>query len=261
MTEHVKPDIRHERRGSALWVWIDREHRRNALNSAVLTGIETAMRHAENDRSIRCIVLTGAGEKAFCAGADLSDGTANFRDESDEPTTQFGRLLRVVRTARVPLIARVNGACVAGGMALMAMCDLAIAAEHARFGLPEVKVGVFPMQVLVLLRGILQARHINELCLTGALIDAARAAEIGLVNELSPAAELDARIDALVAKLHDASPAAMHRGKQAIFAMEMMSFYEALAFAEGQIALAASSADAREGLAAFNEKRKPGWAG
>jgi enoyl-CoA hydratase/carnithine racemase len=197
MTEPAKPDIRpdwrHERRGAALWIWIDREHRRNALNSAVLAGIETAMRQAEADRSIRCIVLTGAGDKAFCAGADLADGAANLRDESDEPSTEFGRLLRVVRAARVPLIARVNGACVAGGMALMAMCDLAVAAEHARFGLPEVKVGVFPMQVLVLLRGILQARHINELCLTGTLISAARAAEIGLVNEVSPAGGAIAR--------------------------------------------------------------------
>jgi enoyl-CoA hydratase/carnithine racemase len=159
----------------------------------------------------------------------------------------------------VPLIARVNGACVAGGMALMAMCDLAVAVEHARFGLPEVKVGVFPMQVLVLLRSILTARHINELCLTGSLIGAARAAEIGLVNEVAPAGELDARIGALVARLREASPAAVHRGKQAIFAMEMMSFHEALPFAEAQIALAAGSADAREGLAAFGAKRKPRW--
>jgi enoyl-CoA hydratase/carnithine racemase len=254
-------DTRVERRGDALWLWIDREHRRNAINPAVLAGIEAAMRQAEADRGIRCIVLTGAGEKAFCAGADLSDGTSNFQDNLDEPSTEFGRLLRVVRAARVPLIARVNGACVAGGMALMAMCDLAVAAEHARFGLPEVKVGVFPMQVLVLLRGILQARHINELCLTGGLIDAARAEKIGLVNEVAPAGDLDARIDALVARLHEASPAAVHRGKQAIFAMEMMAFHEALAFAEAQIALAAGSNDAKEGLAAFNEKRKPRWVG
>jgi len=259
MSEAAHPEIRHERRGDALWVVIDREHRRNAINGAVLAGIEAALHQAAADRTLRCIVLTGAGEKAFCAGADLNDGSTNFQDAADEPTTAFGRLLRLVRSARVPLIARVNGACVAGGMALMAMCDLAVAAEHARFGLPEAKVGVFPMQVLVLLRGILQARHVNELCLTGALISAARAAEIGLVNEVAPAGELDARIDALVAQLREASPAAVHRGRQAIFAMEMMGFHEALAFAEAQIALASGSADAREGIAAFNEKRRPTW--
>jgi len=254
------PDAtRTERRDGALWVWIDREHRRNAINSAVLAGIGSAVQLASADRGIRCIVLTGAGEKAFCAGADLSDGTTTFQADADEPTTDFGRLLRLVRAAPVPLIARVNGACVAGGMALMAMCDLAVAAEHARFGLPEVKVGVFPMQVLVLLRGILAARHISELCLTGALIGAARAAEIGLVNEVAPAGKLDERIDALVAQLREASPGALRRGKAAMFAMETMAFAEALAFAEGQIALLASTGDAKEGLSAFNEKRKPLW--
>ncbi len=259
MSADAKPETRSERRGDALWVWIDREARRNAINPGVLAGIEGALRTAEADRSIRCIVLTGTGDKAFCAGADLSGGTTNFQAEADEPTTDFGRLLRLVRAARSPLVARVNGACVGGGLALMAMCDLAIAADHARFGLPEVKVGVFPMQVLVLLRGILHARHINELCLTGALIGAARAADIGLVNEVVPADALDARIDALVAQLRDASPLAVHRGKQAIFAMEMMSFHEALVFAEAQIALAIASSDAAEGMAAFKEKRKPGW--
>jgi enoyl-CoA hydratase/carnithine racemase len=259
MSEPV--DVRLERKNDSLWVWIDREARRNALNPAVLAGVREATERAAADASIRAIVLTGVGDKAFCAGADLTHGTDTFAAVPDEPTTDFGRLARAVRGATVPLIARINGACVAGGLGLMSLCDLAIAADHARFGLPEVRVGVFPMQVLVFLRSILQARHINELCLTGELISAQRAAEIGLVNEVAPAGQLDARIEALLAKLRLASPAAIRRGKHVIFAMEMMAFNEALAFAEAQIALAAASADAREGLAAFNEKRKPRWAG
>jgi enoyl-CoA hydratase/carnithine racemase len=161
--------------------------------------------------------------------------------------------------AGIPLIARINGACVAGGMGLMALCDLAIAAEHARFGLPEVKVGVFPMQVLVFLRSMLQARHINELCLTGELITSGRALEMGLINQVVPAASLDEAVEVLLVKLRAASPMAVRRGKQVIFAMEMMAFSEALAFAEAQIALASASDDAREGLAAFNERRPPSW--
>jgi enoyl-CoA hydratase/carnithine racemase len=116
------------------------------------------------------------------------------------------------------------------------------------------------MQVLVFLRATVHARHINELCLTGELITATRAAEMGLVNEVAPAGELDARIEALLAKLRAASPAAVRRGKQAIFAMETMAFNEALPFAEAQIALASRSADAEEGIKAFSEKRKPRWA-
>jgi enoyl-CoA hydratase/carnithine racemase len=260
MTEIEKPDVRLERKGDALWVWIDREARRNAINPAVLAGIQDAVEMAAADPSIRAIVLTGIGEKAFCAGADLAKGTGTFQAGPEEPTTDFGRLARIVRGCGIPLIARVNGACVAGGMGLMAMCDLAIAADHARFGLPEVKVGVFPMQVLVFLRATVHARHINELCLTGELIGADRAAEMGLVNEVAPAGELDSRIDALLAKLRAASPAAVRRGKQAIFAMETMAFNEALPFAEAQIALASRSADAEEGIKAFSEKRKPRWA-
>jgi enoyl-CoA hydratase/carnithine racemase len=255
----TKSDVRTERKGSALWVWIDREARRNAINPQVIEGIAQAVRDALGDASIRAIVLTGAGDKAFCAGADLGGGSGTFAAAPDEPTTDFGRLARLVRQLGIPVIARVNGACVAGGFGLLGLCDLAIAADHARFGLPEVKVGVFPMQVLVFLRRTMHARHINELCLTGELITAARAAEMGVVNQVVPLAGLDAAVDALLAKLTAASPAAVRRGKQAIMAMEQMSFDQALPFAEAQIALASRSADAAEGLAAFNEKRKPRW--
>jgi hypothetical protein len=145
-------------------------------------------------------------------------------------------------------------------MALMSLCDLAIVAEHAKFGLPEARVGVFAMQVLVYLRRMLHARHINELCLTGELIDAQKAKEIGIANEVVPYAELDARVEGLIDRLCQMSPVALRRGKYAIAAMEAMSFDEALAFAETQIAVASSTDDAREGLAAFNERRPPRWA-
>jgi enoyl-CoA hydratase/carnithine racemase len=254
-----KADIRTEQRGRALWVWIDREEKRNAMNKRVVAGIEAAMRAAEADPAIRAIVLTGAGQKAFCAGADLSGGTGTFIMGLDDPMTDFGRLARVVRGIGIPTLARVNGDCIAGGMGLMAMCDLAVVADHARFGLPEAKVGVFPMQVLVFLRSMIGARAINELCLTGEFIDAARAREIGLANYVVPFADLDARVDALVAKLGDMSPVALRRGKYAIAAMEMMAFPEALAFAETLISVTSLTGDATEGLAAFNERRKPRW--
>lgn len=259
MSDLHDPPVRCERRGQALWICIDREARRNAINSSVLAAIENALSGVAADPGIRAVVLTGAGDKAFCAGADLADGPSTFQAGFDEPTTDFGRLARVVHRVGVPIVARVNGACVAGGMGLLGLCDLAIAAEHARFGLPEVKVGVFPMQVLVFLRAMLHARHINELCLTGELISAARAAEIGLVNRVVAAAQLDGQVDALLDKLYLGSPAALKRGKQALFAMQMMTFEQALSFAEAQIALASRTTDAAEGLSAFIEKRMPRW--
>jgi enoyl-CoA hydratase/carnithine racemase len=253
------PEIRTERRGRSLWIWIDREERRNAINKAVIEGIESAVIESQRDNALRAIVLTGVGQKAFCAGADLSGGTGTFTLGLNEPMTDFGKLARVVRNLGVPLVGRINGDCVAGGMGLMSLCDLVVVADHARFGLPEAKVGVFPMQVLVFLRGMISARHINELCLTGELIDAARARDIGLANYVVPFEQLDSRIEALLAKLGEMSPVALRRGKFAIAAMENMAFAEALAFAETLISVTALTADASEGLAAFNERRPPRW--
>ncbi len=254
-----EPVVLSERRGPALWVTINREERRNAINAEVIAGIDAALRAAAAEAAVRAVVLTGRGEKAFCAGADLTRGTGIFTEGADEPMTNFGRVARFARGLGIPLIARINGACVAGGMGLMALCDLCIVADHARFGLPEAKVGVFPMQVQVYLRRMIHPRHVNMLCLTGELIDAREALAIGIANAVVPYAELDARVDALVAKIAANSPVALKRGKYAIAAMEAMEFHEALAFAETQIAVASNTSDAREGLAAFNEKRPPRW--
>ncbi len=254
-----RPEIRTERHGRSLWIWIDREERRNAINKRVIEGIERAVVESQQDESLRGIVLTGVGRKAFCAGADLASGTSTFTRGLDEPTTDFGKLARLIRNIGVPLIGRINGDCVAGGMGLMALCDLIVVADHARFGLPEAKVGVFPMQVLVFLRSMIGARHINELCLTGELIDAVRAQEIGIANYVVPFEQLDARVEALVTKLGEMSPVALRRGKFAIAAMDIMAFAEALAFAETLISVTALTADATEGLAAFNERRPPRW--
>jgi enoyl-CoA hydratase/carnithine racemase len=254
-----RPEIRSEIRSRSLWIWIDREERRNAINKNVLAGIEAAIATALSTPDLRAIVLTGAGRRAFCAGADLSGGTGTFILGLDDPMTDFGKLARLVRGMGIPLIARINGDCIAGGMGLMALCDLAIVADHARFGLPEARVGVFPMQVLVFLRSMIGARHINEMCLTGEFISAARAREIGIANDVVPFDQLDARIEALIARLGEMSPVALRRGKYAIAAMEAMAFPEALAFAEQLIAVTSLTSDATEGLAAFNEKRAPRW--
>jgi enoyl-CoA hydratase/carnithine racemase len=258
-TNDARPPIRKEKHGQTLWIWIDREERRNAINKEVVSGIESAVAVAQADASIQSIVLTGAGRKAFCAGADLTGGAQTFTLGLDQPMTDFGRLARVMRDLGVPVIGRINGDCVAGGMGLMSLCDLVVVADHARFGLPEAKVGVFPMQVLVFLRSMIGARHINELCLTGELIDAARAREIGIANYVVPFEELDSRVETLIARLAEMSPVALRRGKYAIAAMERMAFPEALAFAETLISVTALTRDATEGLAAFNERRKPRW--
>lgn len=246
------------REGSALVVTINRESRRNALNEAVAEGLIAALDLAEADPQVRAVILTGAGDKAFCAGADLQPGRGMGFGQ-DRPNSDYADLLRLSQNATKPSIARVNGACMAGGMGLLCMTDMAVAADHVVFGLPEVKVGVFPMQVLSLLQDMVPRRLVAEWCLTGEPFTPAEAVSAGLINYAVPAQDLDAKVAWLAARLIDKSPMAIHRGKYAMRAIRAMSFDEAIAYTEAQIALTAQTADAKEGIAAFAEKRKPNW--
>ena len=146
-------------------------------------------------------------------------------------------------------------------MGLLCMTDMAVASDQAVFGLPEVKVGVFPMQVMSLLQMLAPRRLINEWSLTGEPFDARAAQAAGLVNHVVPPADLDGKVDWLVGRLVDKSPTAIRRGKYAMRAIAAMSFDEAIAYTESQIALLGMTEDAKEGLAAFAEKRKPSWRG
>jgi methylglutaconyl-CoA hydratase len=250
-----------EKRGQAFWITINRPEKRNALNGEVIAGIVKGYREAHDDKEVRVLVLTGAGDKAFCAGADLQNSGAAFAMDFSKPNADYADLLRVSQAATKPAIARVGGVCMAGGMGLLCMTDMAVAAEHVMFGLPEVKVGVFPMQVLSLLPSIAPRRLINEWALTGEPFDAHAAQAAGLLNYVVPAAELDAKIDWLIGRLVDKSPTAIRRGKYAMRAIGSMSFDESIAYTESQIAVLAMTEDAKEGLKAFAEKRKPVWPG
>ncbi|MEO8296242.1 MAG: enoyl-CoA hydratase/isomerase family protein [Burkholderiales bacterium] len=254
-------DVLIQRRGAIIEITINRPQRRNALNPHVMGRIGLGLRQAVEDRSVRAVVLTGAGDKAFCAGADLSTGTSTFAYQYHESSLPFANLLRYAHSVEIPTIARVNGACMAGGMGLLAMCDFAVASDTAIFGLPEVKIGMFPMQVLSVLKPLLKARDLAELCITGEPVDAATAKQIGLVNHVAPAAELDAKVAWLVDRIAGKSPTAIRRGKYAMRAIESMTFDQAIAFTESQIGLAVQTEDAHEGVASFNEKRPPVWTG
>jgi enoyl-CoA hydratase/carnithine racemase len=252
------PELSAEQRGPVLWLTITREERRNAMSHGVLAAMAQAISEAQNQRSVRAIVITGAGTKAFCAGADLQS-TKAFTTDYSEPHGHLAQLLRVAKASTVPLIARVNGACMAGGMGLMSMCDMAVAASHAVFGLPEVKVGVFPAQVLSVLQHLIPRRKLAEMCLTGEPITSAQALEYNLVNYVDE--DVDAKLQWLLERLLDKSPAAIRRGLYTMKKVEAMAFEESMAFTESQIALFTLTDDAKEGQKAFQEKRKPVWAG
>ena len=258
MTIPPEPELLQRQQDGVLWLTINRPERRNAISPGVLAGLIEALTRANADREVRAIVLTGAGDKAFCAGADLATGQS-FKFDYSEPTQGIANLFRLSRQLNVPLVARVNGACMAGGMGLMAMCDMVVAAPHAIFGLPEVKVGVFPAQVLSVLNGLIGARALTELCVTGEPISAQEALQLGLINRVAD--DLDAGVQALLDRFLDKSPAAIRRGLYLMKRIGAMSFEESMAFTESQIGLFALTEDAAEGQAAFREKRKPDWSG
>jgi len=255
----AEADVLVERRGVVQYVTINRPKRRNALNPDVMAAIAAGVRAAIADPQVRAIVLTGAGDKAFCAGADLAVGTSTFVHDYAAPQLPLAELMRLCHGCPLPLIARVNGACVAGGIGLLAMCDMAVAADQAIFALPEVKIGMFPFQVMAVLERLLRPRDLAELSLTGEPIDAARARDIGLVNHVVPYGELDAKVDWLLARVIDKSPVGIRRGKYTLSAMDGMSFEQRMAFTESQVALCANTEDAQEGVASFNERRPPVW--
>ena len=189
---------------------------------------------------------------------DLRPGEG-FAFDFSRPRLAYGELLREAQDATLPMVARINGACMAGGMGLRGMCDMVVAARHAIFGLPEVKVGVFPAQVLSVLGDLLPRRVLNELCLTGEPFSAERALNVGLINAVAD--DVDEALQALLDKLLDKSPAAIRRGLYTLKHTEHMTFEQSMAFTESQIALFALTEDAAEGQSAFRDKRKPQWSG
>ena len=263
MGEKVTEPVTIERRGEVLWITINREERRNALNETVAERIHSGLDRAEADREIRAVVLTGAGDKAFCAGGDLqlqADGTPFTIDVAD-PRHYVARLLRRMDSCRLPLVARVNGHALAGGLGLVCACDLVVAREDAMLGVSEVKVGIFPMMILPFLLRVISYRRMMELCLSGEPMLAREAAGERIVNYAVPAGELDEKLDWLLARITDKSPTGIRLGKQALSKIREMSTDAALEYAQFMLANMSRTQDAREGFLAFNEKRKPNWTG
>lgn len=256
-------DVRCEARGAVYWITIDRAERRNAINDAVARGIAAGLRTAESLPGIRAIVLTGAGQQAFCAGGDLQAGANDSPFESDPALLDnpILDLFRVFEQCGLPTIARVNGHALAGGLGLMCACDLAIAVDTATFGVPETGVGLFPMMILPYLLRAMPRRRLMEWCITGARFRADEALEAELVNRVVPAAELDLAVDALLATIVTRSPTAIRLGKRGLRAVEHMTLAQAFEYAGLMLPNMARTEDAREGFRAFREKRSPDFKG
>ncbi|GHF76334.1 enoyl-CoA hydratase-related protein [Seohaeicola zhoushanensis] len=242
-----------------LRITLNRPERRNAITVGMMNAIREAIEATRTDKEARVIVITGAGDRAFCAGADLSAGDTPFKPDFAQLNLPFADLLRAAQGSPVPIVCAFNGACVAGGMGFLGICDFALAANTARFGMPEAKIGLFPMQIVAVLRDLLPYRLMRDLCFTGRLMSAEEALARGIVNTVCPADQLESEVETLIETLLSVSPVAARRGRYALRTMADMTFEQMIAFAETQIGPMILTEDAREGIAAFNEKRDPVW--
>ena len=260
MSETTTPELLVEQRGAVLWLTIQREERRNAMSHGVLAGMAQAIDAAQADRALRAIVVTGAGDKAFCAGADLQAAQA-FTTDYSEPYGPLALLLRRAKASNLPLVARVNGACMAGGMGLLAMCDLAVSASHAVFGLPEVKVGVFPAQVLSVLQHLMPRRKLAEMCLTGEPLDCRRR-RWSMAWSTTSTTTSTRKLDWLLQRLLDKSPAAIRRGLYTMKKIEIdgLRGVDGVHREPDRAVHADRGCEGRPGRPS-SEKRKPQWKG
>ena len=241
-------------------ITIDRPWRRNAMSFAVMQGLREALALAKGDAAVRVVVLTGAGDRAFCAGADL-DAIAGTGDAAHEKRGVLVGLFQDLWALGKPTIARVRGYALAGGMGLALSCDFVIAADDAQFGTPEVNVGLWPYIVTVPMLRSMPPRKVLELQMTGRRVGAVEALSIGFVNEVVTVANLDERVDELAAELASKSPLVLKLGRDAFYRALEMDADPALKYLHGRLNEHTQIEDVAEGIAAFAEKRPPKWTG
>lgn len=256
-------ELTSELRDRVLRLTIDREQRRNALSAGVLSGLLEGLGAAAADDDIRVVLIGSVGERVFCAGADLAVMTNEATGlEQHEARGLLARLVLAMRACPKPVVARVQGLCLAGGVGLAAGCDIVLAAESAMWGLPEVDRGLWPFMVSALLARDVLPKHAMDLMLSGERIDARRAERIGLASRVYPDDVFDAEVDAYVARLAARPPVAVRLGKAAwSAATETPGLAPALEAMQAQLSLLTTTQDAAEGIAAFFDKREPRWTG
>lgn len=242
-----------ERLDGVATLTLDRPQRRNALSATLVAALRSALAEVRDDPDVRVVVLTGAGERAFCAGADLDEmGTEALGAE-------LAALFEDLWHLGKPTIAKVRGYALAGGMGLALTCDLVVASADAVFGTPEIDVGLWPFLVTVPLMRSMAPKKALELMMTGRRIDAAEADRLGFVTRVVRTDELDAAVDALATELAAKPPGVLRLGRDAFYAVWDLAADAALAHLTPLLGEAAAGDEAAEGIAAFTEKRTPSW--
>ncbi|HVV35608.1 MAG TPA: enoyl-CoA hydratase-related protein [Acidimicrobiales bacterium] len=258
----MAPELLYDVADGVATLAINRPERRNALSWDVVGQMRARLADAKADDAVRVVVITGAGDKAFCAGADLgnmADGAGYL--ELHEGRGGMAALFQDLWALGKPTIARVHGYALAGGFGLALACDLVIAADNSVFGTPEIDVGLWPYMITVPLTRSMPPKKALELMLTGRRVDAAEAERIGFVTRVVPVTELDAAVRELATTLAGKSPAIVKLGRDSFYDVWDRAAADALALLHPLLTLTTLTEDAQEGIAAFADKRPPEWKG
>ncbi|MEZ5238470.1 MAG: enoyl-CoA hydratase-related protein [Microthrixaceae bacterium] len=240
---------------------INREERRNALSWEVITSMRAAVARARTDDDVRVVVITGAGERAFCAGADLGGMQGDSHAELHEGRGELAALFEDLWHLGKPTVAKVRGYCLAGGFGLALSCDLVVASDDSTFGTPEINVGLWPYMITVPLCRSMPPKRALELMMTGRRIDATEADRFGFLTRLVAPGEIDQVTDEITGALAGASPSVMRLGRDSFYDTWDMGASEALSVLHPMLTVATGLEDATEGITAFLEKREPRWSG
>lgn len=243
-------------------ITIDRPDRRNAINPEVVRGIAAGLEDAEGDASVRAVVLTGSGDKAFCAGGDLGGmSEANGKVDEHFMRAEVGELFTKMRGSPLPIVARVNGHALAGGFGLMLACDLVIAVDDAQIGTPEVNIGLWPFMISAIIQRDVPRKVALEMMLTGRRMPVSEGQRWGFVNSVVSRDVLDRAVDEMTTELLSKSPLIVGLGKRSFYRAEDMDTEGALSYLAGMLTVSLSSEDTVEGVTAFMQKRAPEWKG
>jgi 3-hydroxypropionyl-coenzyme A dehydratase len=243
-------------------VTLNNPEKRNMLSGQMLVELLDAMKTARDAEDVRAVVLTGAGDKAFCAGADLGGFAAEVPLVAKHFATDlFLEFFRLMPRLGKPSLCAANGHVLAGGMGLALSCDLLIAREGATFATPEINVGAFPYMIMAIVYRNVPRKKVNEMMLLGERLSAEEAVEYGLANKVVPAEEFDAAVADWARKLASKSPVLMRLGHDAMYRQQDMAVDDALEYLRSQLSLTFSTEDIVEGVTAFFEKRDPQWKG